>query len=164
VNSGYAHSGRIDSIKIRTGGGLLVSKGKPEILTVLSILAIVIGVYMIIRAGPLGYESIRLWSTDFDSIVELCMGVLSAAFGIFALITGVMVLRAKKGCIAFLSKYSILLIAYQIIWVVFAIGTGKIVGWGTVILDAAVGIGTFILILINEEIRKYPETRGGREG
>jgi hypothetical protein len=136
---------------------------RPSAISILSILAIVIGVYMIVRAGPLGYESIRFWSTGFDSVFELCMGVLSAAFGIFALITGVMVLRARKGCIVFLSKYSILLIAYQIIWVIFAIGTGKTVGWGTVVLDAAVGIGTLIFILTNEEIRNYPAGVRDRE-
>jgi len=137
-----------------------MSVQKPSILRMLSILAIIIGVYILVRGGLLTYESIRSWASGFSDIFELCIGVLSAAFGIFALMSGISVLRSRPGCIELLKKYAITLVAYQIIWIIFTVTSGRIVGWGSVLLDSAVGIGTFACIIMNVEVRNYPGSGG----
>jgi hypothetical protein len=137
---------------------------KPSILTLLAALAIIIGAYSCIRGLLLFYNSIVQLSSGFGGIFELIVGLLSAAVGALALAGGIKVVRDKPGCIDLMKKYAIAISAYQIVWIIFAFVSGRIVGWGSVILDILAGAGTFVYITTNDEVKDYSVSCGNSTG
>ena len=133
---------------------------KPYILTILAVLALIIGVYSFIRGGLLIYNSIRQLSAGFGGIFELIIGLLSVAVGVLAFIGGISVVLNRPGFIDAMKRYAIAITAYQIVWVIFTIASGRMAGWGSVILDSMVGVGTYICIISNEDIKKYSVADG----
>ena len=137
---------------------------KPSLLNALAAVAIIIGVYSCIRGSLLLYDSIVQISSGFGGISELIMGLLSAGVGVLALACGIKIVRDKPGCIDLMKKYAIALTAYQIVWIIFAFASGRIVGWGSVILDILAGAGSFIYVTTNDEVKNYSVSCGSSTG
>jgi hypothetical protein len=131
---------------------------KPSFLILAAVLGIIIGIYSIIRGGLMLYYSIQQLVAGFGGIAELIIGLLSAAVGVLALAGGTNALRGRQGCIDLMKKYAIAITAYQIVWVIFSIASGRLVGWGSVLLDIFVGAGTFVYITTNDEVKAYSES------
>jgi hypothetical protein len=128
---------------------------KPPVLTILAVIAAIIGFFSLLRGGLMLFNSIRQLSAGFGGVIELIIGLLSAAVGVLAIASGVAVLRKKPGCLDLMKKYAIGITAYQIIWIIYAVASGRIVGWGSVLLDIIAGIGTFIFIITNMDREGY---------
>ncbi len=128
---------------------------KPLILILASVLAMIIGAYSVVRGALILYYSIQQLQGSSGGIAELIIGILSVLVGALALISGIKVFRGMQGCIELMKKYAIAIVAYQIVWIVFALASGRLVGWGSVILDFLVGAATFVYITTNDEVKAY---------
>ncbi len=126
----------------------------------LSVLAIIIGVFSFIRGVLMMYGGISQLSAGLGGIFELIIGVMSIAVGVVAVLSGIRVLWDRAGCIDLMKKYAMAMIAYEVIWFIYSIVSGGKVGWGSALLDLGIGIGTLALIMMNEDIRKYADSPG----
>jgi hypothetical protein len=133
---------------------------KPSFLILAAVLAIIIGVYSLIRGGLMLYYSIQQFKVSSGGILDLIIGLLSAGVGVLALAGGINVLRGRPGCIDLMKKYAIAIFAYQIVWAVFSIASGRQVGWGSMLLDIFVGAATFVYITTNDEVKGYSVSCG----
>lgn len=133
---------------------------KPILVTALSILAIIIGVFTFIRGALMMYGGISQLSAGLGGIFELIIGVISIAVGVLAATSGIRVLWDRAGCLDTMKKYAMALTAYEVILFIYAIASGGKIGWGITLLDLGIGISTLALIMMNEDIRKYGESLG----
>lgn len=133
---------------------------KPVILTMLSVLAIIIGVFSFIRGVLMLYGGISQVAAGLGGFFELIIGVISISVGVLAVFSAIRVLWEWTGCIELMKKYAVALIAYEAIWFIYAIVSGGRVGWGSALLDLGIGVGTLALIMMNEDIRTYGESLG----
>jgi len=128
---------------------------RPLILTLLGVLAIITGVFSIVRGGLMIFGGINQLAAGVGGIPEIIIGVLSLAVGAVTLACGIMVLIDRSGGIPLMQKYAIGLIAYNVIWVVFAIASGGKISWVSVIFETVICLITLSLIRTNDEIKAY---------
>lgn len=128
---------------------------RPLVLTLLGVLAIITGVFSIVRGGLMIFGGISQVTAGVGGIPEIIIGALSLAVGAAALACGIMVLVDRAGGVPLMQKYAIGLIAYNVIWVIFAVVSGGKISWASVIFETAICLITLSLIRTNDEIKAY---------
>jgi hypothetical protein len=131
---------------------------RPPVLTLLAILALITGVFSVIRGGLLIFGGISQVMDGVGGIFEIIIGVLDLAVGALAIISGIKVLLNKAGGVALMWKFAIALIGYNVIWVLYASVAGGTVSWLSVLCELAICIVTLGLIKTSEEIKAYLES------
>jgi len=130
---------------------------RPIVATLLAILAIITGVFSIIRGGLLIFHGINQLIEGVSGVFVLIIGILSLAVGGLALLSGIKVMWDKAGGIAMMQKYAIALIGYNVIWVIYSTVAGGKIYWPLTLSEFAIGIITLWLIKTNEDIKAYLE-------
>lgn len=133
---------------------------RPTILTLIAVLAIIIGIFSGIRGVLMIFGGINQLIAGVGGIFDLIVGLLSAAVGVFAIISGAVVMREKTGGVDFLKKYAIAVIAYNVIWVIYTRVAGGKVSWLSVLVELAICIATIVFIMTNDDLKKYAEAKG----
>ncbi|MBN2161247.1 MAG: hypothetical protein JW807_17800 [Spirochaetes bacterium] len=133
---------------------------KPMLLTLLAVLAIIVGVFSSIRGGLMIFGGISQIMAGVGGVFEIILGVLSLAVGLAALVCGIMVIWDKAGGTGLMLIYAIALIGYNAIWVVYSIATGGKISWLSVISELLIGAVTIFQLRINEDILSYREWIG----
>jgi hypothetical protein len=131
---------------------------RPSIVTLLAILAIITGVFSIIRSGLLIFQGINLQIEGVSGVFVLIIGILSLAVGVLALVSGIRVMWDNTGGMALMQKYAIALIGYNIIWIIYSSVAGGKISWLSLISELAIGIITIGLIKTSEDIKAYLES------
>ena len=131
---------------------------RPSVITLLAVLAIITGVFSLIRGGLMIFGGISQLMAGVGGVFVLIIGILSLAVGAMALVSGIKVIWNKTGGIALMQKYAFALIGYNVIWVVYSIATGGKIGWMNLISELAICIITLALIKTSEEVKAYLES------
>ena len=131
---------------------------KPLVLTFLAVLAVITGVFSIILGSVMMYGGIRDIVAGFSGVFEIIFGVLSLAVGVLALLSGINVIRGAGGWIEWLKRYAIGLAGYNVLWVIYAVASGRIVSWPYVLSNLAIAIATLAFLKTSEDIKKYLES------
>lgn len=131
---------------------------RPGVVTLLAILAIITGVFSIIRSALLIFQGINYLIEGVSGVFVLIIGILSLAVGLLALVSGIKVMWDKTGGISLMQKYAIALIVYNVIWVIYSSVAGGKISWLNLLSELAIGIITIGLIKTNEDIKAYLES------
>jgi hypothetical protein len=131
---------------------------KPTVLTLLAALAIITGVFSIMRGGLMIFGGISQLMAGVGGVFEIIFGVLSLAVGILALLSGINVLREVSGCVEWMKRYAIGLALYTMLWLIYSIASGGKIGWLNVLSELAIAAATLALIKTSDDIKKYLES------
>jgi hypothetical protein len=131
---------------------------RPLVLTLLAALAIITGVFSMIRGGLMIFGGISQIIAGVGGAGEIVYGVLSLAVGVLALLSGINVMRGASGWIEWMKRYAIGLAGYNALWVIYAMAAGGKLSWLNVLSELAIAIATLALLKTSEDIKKYLET------
>lgn len=131
---------------------------RPMLLTLLAVLAIIVGVFSSIRGGLLIFGGISQIMAGVGGVFDIILGGLSLAVGILALVSGIMVMWDRASGTGLMFVYAVALACYNVIWVVYSIATGGRVGWLSVISELLIAAATIVQLRINEDIQAYRES------
>jgi hypothetical protein len=133
---------------------------RPPVLTLLAVLAIITGIFSLIRGGLLIFGGISQVMDGVVGIAEILIGVLGLAVAVLGIISGARVLLNKAGGVALLWKFAIAMLGYTLIWVIYRSVTGGMVSWISVLVELAISAVTLAIIKTGEEIKAYLESAG----
>lgn len=131
---------------------------RPMLLTLLALLAIIVGVFSSIRGGLMIFGGISQIMAGVGGVSEIILGALSLVAGMLALVCGIMVMWDKAGGPGLMLVYAIALAGYNVIWVIHAVATGGKISWLSVISELLIAAATVVQLRINEDILAYRES------
>ncbi|TFH38712.1 MAG: hypothetical protein E4G96_10090 [Chrysiogenales bacterium] len=133
---------------------------RPPLLTMLAILALVVGVFSLIRGGLLIFGGISQVIAGVGGVFEIIIGILSLGVATLALMGGILVFREKTGGIASMKLYAATLAAYNLIWVIYSIASGGRVSWYSVVSEFLIAGATIWILMTNEEVASHSDSIG----
>jgi hypothetical protein len=130
---------------------------KPAVLTLLSSLAIVIGVFSVIDGALRIYSGIDRIINDFtlSGILYLVFGIICLAVGGIALVAGIRTIFDKKRAVSLLQIFAMALIGFDVLWFIFTRVTDEKISWLLLVAQLAIGIAALVIIKTNDDIKGY---------
>ncbi len=133
---------------------------RPPLLTLLAVLALVVGVFAFIRGGLLIFGGVTQVVAGVGGIFEIIFGILSLAVSVLAFLCGLGVLREKAGGVRMMKLYALALGGYNLLWVVYSLVSGGRVSWYSAVSEILIAVFTFWILMTGEDLASYSDSLG----
>ncbi|MBN2078891.1 MAG: hypothetical protein JW838_07985 [Spirochaetes bacterium] len=133
---------------------------RPPLLTLLAVLALVVGVFSFIRGGLLIFGGVTQVMAGVGGVFEIIFGILSLAVSVLAFLCGLAVLREKAGGVRTMKLYALALGTYNLLWVIYSIASGGRVSWYSVVSEILIAAVTFWILMTGEDLASYSDSLG----
>lgn len=133
---------------------------RPPLLTLLAVLALVVGVFSFIRGGLLIFGGVTQIVAGVGGIFEIIFGILSLAVSVLAFLCGLWVLREKTEGVRMMKLYAIALGGYNLLWIVYSIVSGGRVSWYSAVSELLIAAVTFWILMTGEDLASHSDSVG----